>query len=113
MLKNKMKTFRTVSKKKMKAINEADHHHLLVDQEQYSTCDSLVKKSMKKEYPKKIPVGFFTVYVGEERERFLVPTSFLSHPLFKMLLEKAHNEYGFDQKNGLLVPCSVGAFREV
>lgn len=36
------------------------------------------------------PVGFFAVYVGEDRQRFVVPTGFLSHPLFKMLLEKAY-----------------------
>ncbi|KAL7609943.1 auxin-responsive protein SAUR15 [Lactuca sativa] len=57
------------------------------------------------------PRGFFVLYVGEERKRFVIPTRYLSHPLFKMLLEKAHNdEY---QKNGLMVPCSVANFREV
>ncbi|KAF8041884.1 hypothetical protein BT93_A0474 [Corymbia citriodora subsp. variegata] len=59
------------------------------------------------------PTGFFPVYVGEERQRFLVPMGFLSHPLFKMLLEKARNEFGFEHRNGLTVPCSVPAFREV
>ena len=59
------------------------------------------------------PTGYFAVYVGEERQRFVVPTSFLSHPLFKMLLEKAYNEFGFDQRNGLVVPCSVSTFQEV
>ncbi|GAB4833369.1 hypothetical protein Ancab_031612 [Ancistrocladus abbreviatus] len=116
MLKNKMKkSLRTITKKKAKeAINESDHHHLRPDHdEQYSTCESLLKKSMKEVSQKKIPLGFFAVYAGAERERFLVPTSFLSHPLFKMLLQKAHDEYGFDQKNGLVVPCSVDAFQEV
>ncbi|XP_021892518.1 auxin-responsive protein SAUR21 [Carica papaya] len=59
------------------------------------------------------PVGFFAVYVGEERERFVVPTSFLSHPLFKILLEKSCNEFGFQQRNGLVVPCTVPTFQEV
>ncbi|GMN39450.1 hypothetical protein TIFTF001_008681 [Ficus carica] len=59
------------------------------------------------------PTGFLAVYVGDERQRFVVPTSFLSHPLFKMLLEKAYNEFGFEQRNGLVVPCSVSAFQEV
>ncbi|PON82868.1 Small auxin-up RNA [Trema orientale] len=61
----------------------------------------------------KTPTGFLAVYVGEERQRFVVPTTFLSHPLFKMLLEKAYDEFGFQQRNGLVVPCSVSAFREV
>ncbi|KAI3472094.1 hypothetical protein Pfo_029382 [Paulownia fortunei] len=59
------------------------------------------------------PTGTFPVYVGEHRQRFVVPTSYLSHPLFKIVLEKAYNEFGFDQRNGLVVPCSVAAFQEV
>ncbi|OVA05071.1 Auxin-induced protein [Macleaya cordata] len=59
------------------------------------------------------PTGFFAVYVGEERQRFVVPTSFLSHPLFKMLLEKASDEFGYEQRNGLIVPCTVSTFEEV
>ncbi|KAL3655232.1 hypothetical protein CASFOL_001018 [Castilleja foliolosa] len=60
-----------------------------------------------------MPTGTFPVYVGEKRLRFVVPTSYLSHPLFKILLEKAYNEFGFDQQNGLVVPCSVAAFQEI
>ncbi|XP_010245477.1 PREDICTED: auxin-induced protein 15A-like [Nelumbo nucifera] len=59
------------------------------------------------------PNGFLAIYVGEERQRFVVPTGFLSHPLFKMLLEKAYNEFGFEQRNGLVVPCTVSTFQEV
>ncbi|XP_058087792.1 auxin-responsive protein SAUR21-like [Magnolia sinica] len=59
------------------------------------------------------PTGFFAVYIGEERQRFVVPMAFLSHPLFKMLLEKAYKEYGFEQRNGLVVPCTVPTFLEV
>ncbi|OIT37188.1 PREDICTED: auxin-induced protein 15A-like [Nicotiana attenuata] len=59
------------------------------------------------------PTGNLAIYVGEERERFVVPTSYLSHPLFKILLEKTYNEFGFEQTSGLVVPCSVNAFQEV
>ncbi|PIN03162.1 hypothetical protein CDL12_24316 [Handroanthus impetiginosus] len=59
------------------------------------------------------PTGTFPVYVGEFRQRFVVPTSYLSHPLFKIMLEKAYNEFGFDQRNGLVFPCSVAAFQEM
>jgi len=59
------------------------------------------------------PTGFFALYVGEEHQRHVVPTSYLSHPLFKMLLEKSYNEFGFQQRNGLVVPCSVSTFQEV
>lgn len=59
------------------------------------------------------PVGFLPVYVGEEKERFVIPTAFLAHPLFKMLLEKAYMEYGFDQTSGLSLPCTVSIFQQV
>ncbi|XP_076920055.1 protein SMALL AUXIN UP-REGULATED RNA 12-like [Bidens hawaiensis] len=59
------------------------------------------------------PRGFLAVYVGDARQRFVVPTSCLSHPLFKILLAKAGEEFGYEQKNGLAVPCSVAAFQEV
>ncbi|KAB1222565.1 Indole-3-acetic acid-induced protein ARG7 [Morella rubra] len=61
----------------------------------------------------KTPTGFFALYVGENHQRFVVPTSFLSHPLFKMLLEKSYSEFGFEQSTGLVVPCSVSTFEEV
>uniref|UniRef100_A0A7N0UPE9 SAUR family protein n=1 Tax=Kalanchoe fedtschenkoi TaxID=63787 RepID=A0A7N0UPE9_KALFE len=59
------------------------------------------------------PPGHFAVYVGEERQRFMVKTEYLTHPLFKMLLEKASNEFGFERRDVLVVPCSVSAFQEV
>ncbi|KAK4799801.1 hypothetical protein SAY86_025166 [Trapa natans] len=59
------------------------------------------------------PPGSVAVYVGQERRRFVVRTRSLSHPLFKMLLEKAHEEFGFQQRSGLVVPCSVITFQEV
>lgn len=59
------------------------------------------------------PIGCFAVYGGEEAKRFVVPLRFLSHPLFKMLLEKAQEEYGFEQRRGLVIPCRVCIFQEV
>ncbi|KAK1404709.1 Auxin-induced protein 15A [Heracleum sosnowskyi] len=74
---------------------------------------SLLEESVDQQDETSTPTGFLAVYVGEERKRFVVPTGYLSHPLFKMLLEKAYNEFGFKQTNGLVVPCSVAAFQGV
>ncbi|KMT06767.1 hypothetical protein BVRB_7g159270 [Beta vulgaris subsp. vulgaris] len=107
----KVKPFSNLSKKtKATMINEVDHRR-----SEHSYRQSLLIKESVEEgsTPTKIPTGFFAVYVGEERERFVVPTSFLSHPLFKILLEKTYDEFGFEQKNGLIVPCSVSTFQEV
>jgi len=59
-----------------------------------------------------IPEGSLAVYVGDERRRFVIPTVYLSHPIFLMLLDKAREEYGFKQKEGLTVPCDVEVFEE-
>ncbi|KAL8188755.1 hypothetical protein R6Q57_029775 [Mikania cordata] len=57
------------------------------------------------------PRGFFAIYVGDEPRRFVVPTAHLSHPLFKMLMEKAYDDE--EQNNRLVVPCSVTVFEKV
>ncbi|XP_049381062.1 auxin-responsive protein SAUR21-like [Solanum stenotomum] len=52
------------------------------------------------------------VYVGEEqKKRFVIPISFLSHPLFQNLLSQAEEEFGFDHPmGGLTIPCREDVF---
>ncbi|KAK9078765.1 hypothetical protein SSX86_002823 [Deinandra increscens subsp. villosa] len=81
----------------------SDHHdHLLLttNDEEAAGCTKVVKTTT--------PRGFFAIYVGEEPRRFVVPTAHLTHPLFKLLLEKA-----YDDEDRLMVPCSVAAFEKV
>ncbi|KAG9445833.1 hypothetical protein H6P81_011961 [Aristolochia fimbriata] len=59
------------------------------------------------------PEGCFSVYVGPERERFVVKTEYANHPLFKTLLEEAEMEYGFDSQGPLALPCDVSIFHRV
>jgi SAUR family protein len=61
--------------------------------------------------PHDVPKGYLAVYVGPELRRFIIPTSYLSHSLFKMLLEKAADEFGFDQSGGLTIPCEIETFK--
>ncbi|KAF7818801.1 auxin-responsive protein SAUR15 [Senna tora] len=76
--------------------------------------ECLLKGSYEEESASNVtPTGFFALYVGEERQRYVVPTAYLSHPLFKILLEKVYDEYGFDQRSALVIPCSVSTFQEV
>ncbi|KAG5584011.1 hypothetical protein MTR67_037829 [Solanum verrucosum] len=106
--------------KKAKVIRSPSDNSIHHDQSQHLEY-LLVKDDQDQDYQGVSPtsaksskkMGTFAVYVGEERERFAVPTSYLSHPLFKILLEKTYNEFGFEQTNGLVVPCSVAAFQEV
>ncbi|KAK9941703.1 hypothetical protein M0R45_007399 [Rubus argutus] len=59
-----------------------------------------------------VPKGHFAVYVGEgKKKRFVIPISYLNHPLFLDLLNKAQEEFGYDHPTGgLTIPCSVDYF---
>ena len=59
-----------------------------------------------------VPKGHLAVYVGEEhKKRFVIPISFLNHPLFQDLLNRAEEEFGFDHPTGgLTIPCSENYF---
>uniref|UniRef100_M1ALR1 Auxin-responsive family protein n=1 Tax=Solanum tuberosum TaxID=4113 RepID=M1ALR1_SOLTU len=48
--------------------------------------------------------GQFVVYT-KEGKRFVVPLYYLNHPIFKVLLEMAEEEYGSNVNGPLQVPC--------
>ncbi|KAK8544947.1 hypothetical protein V6N13_066260 [Hibiscus sabdariffa] len=58
--------------------------------------------------PEDVKEGHFAVVAecGEEPRRFVLPLSYLTHPGFLMLLEQAAEEYGFDRKGALTIPCT-------
>ncbi|CDO96967.1 unnamed protein product [Coffea canephora] len=62
-----------------------------------------------------VPKGHLAVYVGESyKYRFVVPLSYLKHPLFLDLLRRAEEENGFDHPmGGLTIPCSRNAFLDM
>lgn len=62
---------------------------------------------------RRAPKGHFVVYVGDEMKRFVVPTSYLKNPMFQQLLEKAEEEYGFDNQNGIVLPCDEPTFERL
>ncbi|XP_010485743.1 PREDICTED: auxin-responsive protein SAUR21 [Camelina sativa] len=62
------------------------------------------------------PKGFLAVYVGEcqKKQRYLVPVSYLSQPLFQALLSKSEEEFGYDHPmGGLTIPCLEDTFLTV
>ncbi|TYG82692.1 hypothetical protein ES288_D01G109900v1, partial [Gossypium darwinii] len=69
--------------------------------------------SLKKPARRSVPEGHVPVYVGEEMERFLVNAELLNHPVFVSLLNKSAQEYGYDQKGVLHIPCHVLVFERV
>ncbi|XP_047323640.1 auxin-induced protein 15A-like [Impatiens glandulifera] len=58
-----------------------------------------------------VPKGHFAVYVGKSNKRFVIPITYLSHPMFQELLHWAEEEFGFDHPmGGLTIPCSEDYF---
>ncbi|KAE8706385.1 Auxin-responsive protein SAUR41 [Hibiscus syriacus] len=69
--------------------------------------------SSKKPGRLSVPEGHVPVYVGEEMERFAVSAELLNHPVFVGLLNKSAQEYGYEQKGVLHIPCHVLVFERV
>ena len=63
--------------------------------------------------PYDVPEGYLVVYVGEERRRFVIKTKYLSHPVFRALLNKSAEEYGYEHKGGLEIACEVDFFEHL
>ncbi|XWS62692.1 hypothetical protein CRYUN_Cryun06bG0032900 [Craigia yunnanensis] len=49
---------------------------------------------------KKVPKGYFAVYVGENQKKFVIPVSFLNRPLFQDLLALSEEEFGYSHPTG-------------
>ncbi|XP_021285768.1 auxin-induced protein 15A-like [Herrania umbratica] len=63
---------------------------------------------------KKVPKGYFAVYVGENQKRFVIPVSFLNQPSFQDLLGLSEEEFGYNHPTGgLRIPCNVDMFLDV
>ncbi|CAO2817937.1 unnamed protein product [Amaranthus hypochondriacus] len=60
-----------------------------------------------------VPKGFLAVDVGEARKRFVIPTNYLSHQAFSVLLKEAEEEFGFQQEGVLRIPCEVDVFEHI
>ncbi|KAE8699112.1 Auxin-responsive protein SAUR41 [Hibiscus syriacus] len=69
--------------------------------------------AVKKQAPRSVTQGHVPVYVGEEMERFVVNAELLNHPVFVGLLNKSAQEYGYEQKGVLHIPCRVLVFERV
>ncbi|WOL15361.1 hypothetical protein Cni_G24142 [Canna indica] len=59
------------------------------------------------------PEGHVPVCVGEEMERFEVRAELLSRPAFAALLRRSAQEYGYEQRGVLRIPCSAALFRRL
>ncbi|XP_027354819.1 indole-3-acetic acid-induced protein ARG7-like [Abrus precatorius] len=63
--------------------------------------------------PSDVPAGHVAVCVGPSKKRFIVRATHLNHPIFKMLLVQAEEEYGFCNHGPLAIPCNESLFEEL
>lgn len=73
-------------------------------------------KDGKKQFLRDIPKGCLAIKVGygeEQLQRFVIPVMYFNHPLFLQLLKEAEEEFGFDHKGAITIPCYVEEFRYV
>ncbi|XP_020210788.1 auxin-responsive protein SAUR71 [Cajanus cajan] len=65
--------------------------------------------------PEDVKEGHFAVIAmhGEETKRFVVELDYLTDPDFLRLLEQAKEEYGFEQKGALAVPCTPQELQQI
>ncbi|BBN13631.1 SAUR family protein [Marchantia polymorpha subsp. ruderalis] len=63
--------------------------------------------------PRDIPQGCMAVYVGRERKRFVISTHYLNHHLFKALLKRTEEEFGFEYRGGLHIACEAVLFEHL
>ena len=74
--------------------------------------DMLKSNGSQKKKNEVAPQGCFYVYVGPERQRFVLKIETANHPMFKMLLDDAESEYGFSNDGPIWLPCNVDLFCE-
>ncbi|KAK4399592.1 Auxin-responsive protein SAUR32 [Sesamum angolense] len=63
-----------------------------------------------KKWRRVAPEGCFSIYVGPQKQRFVIKTEYVNHPLFRDLLEEAESEYGYSSEGPLQLPCEVDRF---
>ena len=64
----------------------------------WPSMDASLKEEKRTRNNRVAPEGCFSVYVGAQKQRFVIKTEYANHPLFKILLEEAESEYGFNSE---------------
>uniref|UniRef100_M1CQB6 SAUR family protein n=1 Tax=Solanum tuberosum TaxID=4113 RepID=M1CQB6_SOLTU len=89
--------------------------------ERSNSCIVMLKIIMRKfknneVVPNDVKEGHFAVFSvnpEEEPKKFIVELHWLNNPLFLKLLKQAEDEYGFQQKGILEVPCRAAELQKI
>ncbi|XP_047324642.1 indole-3-acetic acid-induced protein ARG7-like [Impatiens glandulifera] len=69
--------------------------------------------SARSRLPSDVPSGHVALRVGCTDRRFVIPATYLNHPIFRKLLIQAEEEYGFKNSGPLSIPCDELLFEEI
>ncbi|GLJ31391.1 hypothetical protein SUGI_0629860 [Cryptomeria japonica] len=62
---------------------------------------------------KGVPKGCVAIYVGEEKNRYVIPILYLYHPFISKLLVEAEMEFGYHNRGALTLPCHTDDFEQL
>ncbi|KAH7861983.1 hypothetical protein Vadar_033360 [Vaccinium darrowii] len=99
--------------RRLSRVADSSQYSLLRSDSRTSPCFDNGKSRRSRGRSGGVPEGHLPVYVGEEMERFVVSADLLNHPIFVMLLNRSAQEYGYEQKGVLRIPCHVVVFERV
>ncbi|XP_073060000.1 auxin-responsive protein SAUR71-like [Primulina eburnea] len=99
--------------RKLTRVSDSSHYSSLRAESREAAARPRRAESFRRRSGGGVPQGHFPVYVGEEMERFVVSADFLNHPIFMSLLNRSAQEYGYEQKGVLRIPCHVFLFERV
>ncbi|KAK3014911.1 hypothetical protein RJ639_009875 [Escallonia herrerae] len=80
-------------------VEEVRHVRSVIDEEEHHHCHHHRLRRHQEDH------------VG--KERFVIPLTYVNHPLFMHLLKEAEDEYGFHQKGAITLLCHVEEFQHV
>ncbi|KAK3008337.1 hypothetical protein RJ639_015325 [Escallonia herrerae] len=92
---------------KLNVVVEKLQRSFILGKRSASNTDKFKEVNESTTVPDDVKEGHFAVIAADDDEfkRFVVPLSYLAHPVFLRLLEQAAEEYGFDHEGALTVPC--------
>lgn len=99
--------------RRLSRVADSSEYGLLKSESGTTATSSSMSSSSVRKQRRGVPEGHLPVYVGEEMERFVVSAELLNHPIFVTLLNKSAQEYGYNHKGVLRIPCNVFVFERV